>query len=292
MDTQSLKAFVEVAETHSFSSAAEKLHITQPAVSKRIATLEQQLGCKLFDRISRTVHLTEAGTALLPRATQILQAVQDATRSIADLQGEISGDLSIGISHHIGLHRLPPVLQRFSKQYPNVHLNIDFMDSEEAYEQIMQNKIELAVITLNPMDSSALKQETIWQDELVITIATDHPLSALNKPDLSQLSQYPAILPGLNTYTGQIIKRLFQQHNLKLNISMETNYLETIKMMVSIGLGWSVLPLTMIDSTTQVLTIHGLAMQRSLGFIYHGNRSLSNAANAFVEALRADTQET
>jgi DNA-binding transcriptional LysR family regulator len=63
-------------------------------------------------------------------------------------------------------------------------------------------------------------------------------------------------------------------------------------MMVSIGLGWSVLPLTMIDSTTQVLTIHGLAMQRSLGFIYHGNRSLSNAADAFVEALRADTQET
>ncbi len=291
MDTQNLKAFVEVAETQSFSAAAEKLHITQPAVSKRIATLEQQLGCKLFDRISRTVYLTEAGAALLPRASQILQAVQDATRSITDLQGDISGELSIGISHHIGLHRLPPVLQSFSKQYPSVHLNIDFMDSEEAYEQIMHNKIELAVITLNPTDSSTLNQEIIWQDELAITIATDHPLTAITNPDLSQLSQYPAILPGLNTYTGQIIKRLFQQHNLKLNISMETNYLETIKMMVSIGLGWSVLPLTMIDPTTRALAIHDLKMERSLGFIYHGNRSLSNAANAFVEALRADAKK-
>ena len=84
MDTQNLRAFVAVAEKKSFSYAAESLHITQPAVSKRIATLESQLECKLFDRIGRTVQLTEAGNALLPRAEQILQSVQEAKRSIAD----------------------------------------------------------------------------------------------------------------------------------------------------------------------------------------------------------------
>ena len=132
MDTQNLHAFVKVAECRSFSEAAESLYITQPAVSKRIATLESQLDSKLFDRIGRTVQLTEAGAALLPQAEHILQAVRDAKRSIDDLQGEIAGNLSIGISHHIGLHRLPPVLKAFTERYPKVHFDIAFMDSEEA----------------------------------------------------------------------------------------------------------------------------------------------------------------
>ncbi|MFT5690709.1 MAG: DNA-binding transcriptional LysR family regulator [Oceanicoccus sp.] len=296
IDTQNLKAFVEVADLRSFSDAAISLHITQPAVSKRIAVLENQLQCRLFDRISRTVHLTEAGKALLPKAERILQAVLDARRSIADLQGEVSGNLSIGISHHIGLHRLPPVLQTFSKHYPNVHFDIDFIDSEEAYEQVMHGKIELGVITLDPASidptlKNPLNQKAIWLDELVVTVAPDHPLAGTPNADIAMLSQYTAILPGLNTYTGQIIKKTFQEHDLNLNVSMATNYLETIKMMVSIGLGWSVLPRTMIDETITALNISDLTLNRTLGYVYHRNRSLSNSAKAFVEALKEASNE-
>jgi len=295
MDTQNLKAFVEVATIRSFSEAAETLHLTQPAVSKRIATLENQLGCKLFDRISRTVHLTEAGLSLLPRAQQILQLVKDAQRSIADLHGEVSGSLSIGISHHIGLHRLPPVLQKFSQRFPAVHFDINFIDSEEAYEQVMQGRIELGVITLDPARqpskadrdklATPLVQQPIWQDQLVVTVAPNHPLATVKDPDIIALSQYTAILPGLNTYTGQIIKQTFAQRQLKLKVSMATNYLETIKMMVSIGLGWSVLPKTMLDASTQALPISDFELGRTLGYVHHKNRSLSNAASAFVTAL-------
>lgn len=289
MDTQNLLAFVKVAECRSFSEAAESLHITQPAVSKRIATLESQLDSRLFDRINRTVQLTEAGTALLPRAEQILQAVRDAKRSIDDLQGEVAGNLSIGISHHIGLHRLPPVLQAFSERYPKVHFDIDFMDSEEAYEQITHGRIELGVVTLDPTGNSPLTSQPVWQDQLVVTVASGHFLTTLNNINLTTLSQYRAILPGLNTYTGQIIKALFQQHQLTLDISMSTNYLETIKMMVSIGLGWSVLPHTMIDPTIRTLEITDLQLSRTLGYVHHQNRSLSNAASAFVSALQAES---
>lgn len=288
MDTQNLQAFVEVAKTSSFSVAAEALHLTQPAVSKRIAVLEGQLDCKLFDRISRTVQLTEAGAALLPKAERILQAVQDAKRSIDDLQGDVSGSLRIGISHHIGLHRLPPVLQSFSQRYPEVNFDIDFMDSEEAYEQVMHGRIELAVVTLDPAGKSPLKRQPVWQDDLVVTVAPTHPLATFDSADLATLSQFTAILPGLNTYTGQIVKAMFQQHHLKLEVSMATNYLETIKMMVSIGLGWSVLPHTMIDDSIKALTISDLTLQRTLGYVFHQNRSLSNAATAFVKALEID----
>lgn len=288
MDTQNLLAFITVADTRSFSEAAEKLHLTQPAVSKRIANLEAQLDSKLFDRISRTIQLTEAGESLLPRARNILRAVKEAKRCIDDLQGEVSGSLSIGISHHIGLHRLPPVLKSFSQRYPRVHFDIDFMDSEEAYEQVMQGAIELAVITLDPKGNTSLNSQPVWQDRLLVVIAETHPLAQQDNTDLKHLSQHTAILPGLNTYTGQIIKSLFQTHQLNLEISMSTNYLETIKMMVSIGLGWSVLPHTMIDKGMKVLTVNDLILHRTLGYVYHQNRSLSNAATAFVDALRID----
>ena len=198
MDTQSLQAFIQVADHGSFSIAAENLHITQPAVSKRIATLENQLSCRLFDRIGRQTQLTEAGRELYPKALQILQDVKEAERSIKELRGTVAGTLSIGISHHIGLHRLPPVLQAFSKQYPKVHLAIDFMDSEEAHEQVMHGQIELGVVTLDP-GHSQVHHSAVWLDQLVAVVANDHPLASEHEVTPKMLSQYQAILPGSDT---------------------------------------------------------------------------------------------
>jgi len=108
MDMANLSAFIAIAETGSFSGAGERLHLTQPAISKRIAGLEQQLDVRLFDRLGREVTLTEAGRALLPRAYQILNVLDDTRRALTNLTGEVSGRLTLATSHHIGLHRLPP----------------------------------------------------------------------------------------------------------------------------------------------------------------------------------------
>ena len=148
MDNQNLKAFITVADLGSFSQAADRLYLTQSAISKRIAQLEQQIGKKLFDRIARQVSLTEAGAELLPRARRILNEYDSALQAINDLSGKASGTLRLAISHHLGLHRLPPVLKQFAQQYPNVTLDIEFMDSEKAYEQVLHGQSEVAVITL------------------------------------------------------------------------------------------------------------------------------------------------
>lgn len=285
MDTQTLQAFIDVADYGSFSIAAEHLYITQPAVSKRIALLEQQLQCKLFDRIGRQVSLTEAGLTLYPQAQKILRDVNEAKRSIKELKGSVAGKLCLGISHHIGLHRLPPALQAFSSRYPQVHLDIDFMDSEEAHEQVTQGKIELAVVTLDPGHPS-ICHDTIWHDSLKVVVSKNHPLAEFKTITTKSLSEHNAILPDLNTYTGQLVATLFKQQQLTLNSSMATNYLETIKMMVSIGLGWSVLPSTMIDEQLCVLDVENWQLTRQLGYIFHPNRSLSNAAKAFVAILK------
>ena len=110
MDFAALKAFIAVAETGSFSAAAGRLFLTQPAVSKRIAALENELDARLFDRIGRTVALTEAGVALLPRAQKLLLELEDSIRTISSLSAETRGRLRFATSHHIGLYCLPSTL--------------------------------------------------------------------------------------------------------------------------------------------------------------------------------------
>ena len=285
MDTETLKSFIAIAETASFSQAAERLYVTQPAISKRIALLEYELDSKLFDRIGRQISLTESGRKLLPRAQRIIREIEDSKREIRDLSGEISGTLSIAISHHIGLHRLPPVLKQFSQHYPEVSLDIGFKDSEAAHDDVLHGRLELAVVTLAPKAIAKIHSEEIWPDPLAFSVANDHPLANAKKPSLKLLSQHSAIIPGDATYTGQLIKKVFSTHHLNLNTLMATNYLETIKMMVSIGLGWSVLPATMLDEQLTRLPIKEANLSRRLGCIYHTERSLSNAAKAFIGLL-------
>jgi DNA-binding transcriptional LysR family regulator len=281
MDNQNLKAFITVANCGSFSESAEQLYLTQSAISKRIAQLEQQIGKKLFDRIARQVTLTEAGKELLPRARRILQEYENALQAINDLSGEASGTLRLAISHHLGLHRLPPILKQFAQQYPSVTLDIEFMDSEKAYEQVLHGQSEVAVITLALESHHNIHSKKIWNDPLRFICAQDHQLASLKQPQLKDLAEYPIILPGLNTYTGRIIQNLFQQEGIPLQAPMSTNYLETISTMVEIGLGWSVLPETLVRDL-YVMPLKSITIERELGYIHHMKRSLSNAAVAFL----------
>ncbi|AYC33538.1 LysR family transcriptional regulator [Pseudomonas cavernae] len=285
MDLASLNAFIAIAETGSFSEAGERLHLTQPAVSKRIAGLEQQLKVRLFDRLGREVSLTEAGRALLPRAYQILNVLDDTRRALTNLNGEVTGRLTLATSHHIGLHRLPPLLRAFTRAYPQVALDIQFLDSEVAYEEILHGRAELAVITLAPETHAPVKAVPVWDDPLDFVAAPEHPLARNKAVSLAEVAHHAAVFPGDNTFTHHIVQGLFEAQGLTPNIAMSTNYLETIKMMVSIGLAWSVLPRTMLDDQVVRLPISGVQLNRQLGYILHTERTLSNAAKAFMQLL-------
>jgi len=289
MDINALKAFLAVAETASFSVAAEQLHLTQPAVSKRVAALEEELNTRLFDRISRKISLTEAGRQLLPRAQQMIYELEDIRRSISNLNGEVGGKLTMGTSHHIGLRRLPPSLKRYSRRFPGVQLDIRFMDSETACSAVLQGDLELAIVTLPTESISNLSTQSIWHDPLLFVVSTEHPLASRRQVSLTDLIKYQAVLVAKGTYTQRILERALQPLGLSLKIGMATNYFETLKMMVSIGLGWSLLPETMThDPELKVLDIPELRLSRTLGAVTHANRSLSNAAQAMVDACLED----
>jgi len=286
MDIQNLKAFIHVSECGSFSRAAEKLFITQPAVSKRISSLEQELGEALFDRIGKGAQLTAAGVILIPGAQRILAELEESKRLINNLNDKVCGTLSIGTSHHIGLHRLPPVLRAFTTAYPDVDLDIHFMDSEEACEAVLSGKLELAIATLPEKKMHNLYTEIIWPDPICLVVSTDHPLANQQNISREQLLEYAAILPSQQTFTRALMEKTLKLQHSHLKVTMESNYIETIKMMVSIGLGWSAIPTSMLDEELQQLKIRGIAMQRQLGLAYREKKTQSPAARIFCQYIK------
>src|SRR5262245_9914548 len=217
MEWDEMRAFVAVADTGSFSRAAEQLHLTQPAITKRIQALETGLGVKLFDRVGKRVHLTQAGDLLQPRARELLNEVADTEVALKNLHLRVDGRLAMATSHHVGLHRLAPVLKAFSQRYPDAELNIEFVDSEAAHDMVRTGGTELAVVTLAPVADPLLTSERLWRDPLAFVAAADHPLAQRPRISLSELAQHPAILPGLGTYTGRIVAERFALVSLQLH---------------------------------------------------------------------------
>lgn len=284
MEIQSIQAFLSVSETGSFSRAADALHLTQPAISKRIQVLEHTLGVTLFDRIGKSVRLTEAGHALLPGCRRIIDEIAENRRIISNLRQTTSGLLSLATSHHIGLHRLPQVLHEFTRNYAEVKLNLSFMDSEKACRQIINGDIELAIITLPDEDNDHLEMRPIWNDPLSVVVSKHHPLASASRVTMKQLRAHAAILPSRGTYTRKLIDAALGLDE-SVNTLLETHYLETIKAMVQTGLGWSMLPLSMLDRSLSSLDIRHVRTTRRLGVVTHGLRTKSNAANAMITQL-------
>ena len=280
MEIAALNAFIAAAEEASFSKAAERLFITQPAVSKRITALENELAVRLFDREGRRIRLTEAGRLLLPHAQEIIRHIEHSRELMRSLSGTVSGSLRMASSHHIGLHRLPAVLKHYARRYPEVELDLKFLDSETACQQVERGDLEFALITLPETLPGALTKDVIWKDPLAIVTARDTPAAG------EALFTTSAILPPRSSWTRQLIDRSFANAGITIRTLIETNNLETIRRMVEIGLGWSVLPATMFSSALRTTPTEIPGLSRELGIIRHRKRTPSNAGAAMIELLK------
>ncbi len=288
MDINLLSTFITAAETGSFSHTAIRLHLTQPAVSKRIAQLEEHFNTRLFDRLNRELILTEQGRKLLPEAYQLTEQFRSMQQALSNDKDDVSGKLVMVVSHYIGLHKLPSLLQNFTQRHHKVQLKLTFIDSEAAASSLKHFDNELALVTLSDtltQQHPELETKIVWQEKLAFVASKDHPLAQLKKINLKDLAQVTAILPDASTYTSSLIKQKFDQAGLFLDIAMATNHFDAIKMMVSLGLGWSVLPIPMIDGDLKKLDIKGIDIARNLGLVYHKKRQKSNTVQAFIDMI-------
>jgi len=301
LDLQALRTFLVLANVGSFSQTAERLYLTQPAVSKRIAALEQALGVRLFDRIARRVQLTEAGKILHKRSQNILKEVDDCKMEITNLSGKISGQLTIATSHHIGLHHLPKILRKYTQLYKQVDVELNFMDSEQAYQLVANGQTELGIVTLPAGAINNIQATPLWEDKLEIVFCQTHPLMKMMETEklnnirnhqalMSILQEHPVILPNVGTTTRDLIEQWFVKINLTPIKVMSTNYLETIKMLVSVGLGWSILPKSMLTNELYSISDENYGLSRVLGVVQHDSRTLSNASKALLSLLSDNNQ--
>lgn len=284
MNIKALQTFTTVMKVGSISQAAELLHITQPAVSKRIKNLESEFGVVLFDAVGRKIVPTHAAKVLLSHAHQWLDDYHHVKQHLNLSHDKVMGKLSIGTSHHIGLHHLAPILKAYVQRYPDVQLDIHFVDSEAAHAAVLQGELALAFLTLPPSEDKRLHYEEIWQDDLVFVAANFSDLAKKKQLSLAQLATRPALLPAAHTYTSQITLAAFTSQQLKLKATMSTNPLESIRMLVSIGIGWSALPKTLINDSLAVLDIANTPkLTRKLGIVTNKARSHSAATKALIE---------
>lgn len=284
MNLAAFEAFIKVMETGSISQAAEHLFITQPAVTKRIHTLEDYFGVKLFESAGRGVQATHAAQSLLPKIKLWLNDLGDIHHTLSHEHEQVRGKLKMGTSHHIGLHHLPPHLKHYVQHYVDVTLDVHFVDSEQAHEQVLAGDLELAFLTLPPKGDDRLRYVKIWNDPLVFVAAPFHPLAQKRQLQLEDLLDFPSLLPAAQTYTSQITLAEFEKQGLKPKISMSNNPLESIRMLVSIGLGWSVLPKTLVNQDLQQLDL-ALELNRSLGMVWHPGRTQSKAVLSLIDNM-------
>jgi len=284
MDINALQAFIEVARKESFSLASETLFITQPAISKRIAALEDDLGVQLFNRINRKVTLTDAGQKLLPKAKALVDELNDMRRYATSLSDEIKGELLIGTSHHVSMHRLPPILREYRRQYLDVHLDMTFGESDIMCKLVERGEIELAIVTLPKTLPDSLEKRVLWVDSLHFVVGPDHPLLPQENVSFQQLAEHPCVLPSESTETYRVISREMERAGLTLNVQMTNNNLDTLKMLVGAGFGWTLLPETLLDESVMEVFVEadGVRFERELGVVLHRKRSLSNAAKAML----------
>ncbi len=291
MDINNLETFIEVAESKSFSRSAETLHLTQPAVSKRIAALETELSFKLFDRAGRTVHLTEAGKVLLPAARKITAEVSRISTEIITLGKEVGGKLSIGAIEHVGLDRLAPLLKSYRESYPGVEMDVRILDVEEMLSDIDSGGIELVLCstnTPNPVVNSQLRLTNfrVCTEKQLVVAAMDHPLANFSNITVTELAEYPAVLPPPNSATRQSIDRIMGTNGVEAQIVMEARDMSATKSFAASGLGWALLPQSELNDNLAVLNVPDMQKTSySQELILNSDRSLSRAAQALVELL-------
>ncbi|WP_298220233.1 LysR family transcriptional regulator [Halothiobacillus sp.] len=296
IDHQHIMAFLSVAETGSFSAAAQQLHLTQPAVSKRVALLESQVGAPLFERMARQVVLTEFGAQFLPAARQVRQAMDDLAAVTLDSSRPLSGRLAIALSHYVGLHLLPTILEAFSRRYPDVVLDLRFMDSEAAIMAVAQGSVRLAYGTLGHSAPSSIETTPLWQEKLVPLVALRH--AAHRMPTLHELAQHlPMIAPAAHTSTRQAIDIWLNAQQINPLAVIEVNQLDSIALLIGTGIGWGVLPETLQNPGLARLPNTELAPpERQLGLIIQKKRPTHRLAKAFMDCVtecrsqKGDTQ--
>lgn len=286
-----LQVFEAVARQLSFSRAAAELHLTQPAVSMQVKLLEEQAGLPLFERLGKKIFLTEAGAELHQHSRIMAQQLRDADEALAARKGLSQGRLVITMVS-TAKYFVPPLLARFVRQHPGVTVKLSANNREVVLKQLADNEVDLAIMGRTPQGLEAVV-EPFARHPHVIIAAPGHPLVKKRRIPLARLAKETFLIREPGSGTRGLLERLFAEHGLALNVSMELASNETIKQAVQAGMGISLLSLHTIELELKtrrlaVLDVQGLPIVRDWHVVHLAAKRLSPVAQAFRTFLLSE----
>jgi LysR family transcriptional regulator, transcriptional activator of the cysJI operon len=285
-----LLVFVTVAEKQNFSRAAEALHMTQPAVSQYIQTLERTMGTKLLDRSNKFVRLNKAGQIVYHHAIEILGLYTKMQRLVDDLTTKASGVLSIGASYTFGEYVLPHIIARLREQYPLIKPAITIGNTQEIEELVMSNQIDLGIVE-GEMKQERLQIEAIAEDFMFIIVAAHHPLAKKKNPTISDLHEETWIVREGGSGTREATEGMFARFKIDPKNMMEFGSTQIIKESVEAGLGVSLLSQWVIRKELMLQQLHtleikGFPITRKFFLVTPSTKFQTKASELFIQVLR------
>jgi LysR family transcriptional regulator, transcriptional activator of the cysJI operon len=297
LESVRLKTFRLVAEELNFTRAAERLFLTQPAVTLQIKALEEELGVRLFDRTGQQIALTAGGQVLRKYALQLCDVCAEAEEALSALRGETGGRLALGASTTIAQYLLPRLAGEFLARNPGVQLSMTMSNSAGVVSALLENRIALGLIE-GPCGRTDLKVEPFLEDEIVLVAPPSHEWVDAGTPVPPRaLAEAPLIMREHGSGTRQIIEDALSKAMVsrkQLRIAMELDSSEAIKSAVAAGLGvgfvsrWA---LTATPTSLRVVPILGLRIRRNFQFLYPQGPEPSGAAGAFLRFARSTVAE-
>ena len=286
MDFEQLRTFLEVSRLRSFSRAAEKLSVTQPAVSAQIRSLETEVGARLFDRDGGKVTFTAAGRVFEPFAEHVLQCHTHIGVTISELHRSPRGEISISANEATSLYVLPAVFAAFKKQYTRVALKIVRADRARILEDVLNREVDFGVVSL-PVKDARLTIERIHKDEVVLVTGSTHPLAGRDTVTVAEVLEHPLVMTKSGRQRDQL-DDFFRAENANPKVAMEVESSELLKRLIGAGLGMGFLPRAVVAAevaggTLRAAKVEGLKVSRELALVFLREKTLSRAAHAFLE---------
>ena len=293
MNLNHLAIFHAVAQAGGMTLGAERLDISQPAVSKQVRQLERVLGVHLFDRIGRRVHLSQAGEILNDYARRLFALAREAETAMADVRAAGRGRLLIGASTTIGAYLLPGVLAEFWRRHPGIELLVQIENTEQVHRRLAGLELDLG-LTEGLVEEEELEAEVFHEDELVIIAAPGHRLAGQRRVPLSAVREEPFIMREPGSGTRAVEERALARLKLSVRVVMALGSTEAIKRVVAEGVGLAIVPRLAVHAecapgTLAVLPVAGLRIKRPLHLVRRKGRRDGPALQAFCAVLRERT---
>ena len=287
-----LKIFADLAQEKNFVRTAELNYLTQPSVSAHLKRLEEELKVKLFDRVPRKVSLTKDGEHLLPYAQEVLLKCENLKTRAMRYKNIVKGDLRITTIYSIGIYELAPLLKKFMRSYPDIHLHLQYNGASAIYDLVLNNKIDMGIVAY-PEHHPKIQITPFATDRMVLIVPPNHRLAKKRSVFLKEIRNEKFITFDKDIPTRKAIDKILDKKGVRVSIRTTNENVDTLKKAVEIGLGIAIVPCKTVQEEVRKGTLiripfRDIKFERPLGILTLKDRVMGHSAQLFINRLTAE----